>query len=364
MASPAILPHFKNNKLAAFSAAYLFAWLFLAIFAYLFIPDATTNANFQLVEVGKQAPFSQAVILKVPILPSPKQPNLFQQIVTGKTQDATAIPLQTDKSIEIKEGKLHFVRKNGIKESLSLEKWGDKSLSLVDLQEKYVETRTFFLGTDGYGRDVLSRLILGARVSLTIGILAALLSVLIGTLIGIMAGYWGGVVDKMLMWLVSVVWAIPTLLMAIVLGFVLGTGFFQLLLAISLSVWVEVARMVRGQVLSVKNLLYIEATQAMGFPAWRVMFKHLLPNVLTPIIILTVANFGSAILIESGMSFLGLGLDSSTPTWGRMVYEGYTFIVFAHGKWLAIFPGLALVSMVVAINLLGNALNRLNEKSL
>lgn len=356
-------PFFKHNKLAFLSAAYLFVWILLAAFAYLLIPDATTNANFQIVELGKQPPFSQAEILLLPTLPSPKQPSLFQQILTGKTQNATAILLQTEENIIIKEGKVYFTRKNGTKESLPLSKWGEKQLSLADFQQKYVEIHTFYLGTDGYGRDVLSRLVLGARVSLTIGILAALLSVFIGTLIGIMAGYWGGVIDKMLMWLVSVVWSIPTLLMAIVLGFVLGTGFFQLLLAISLSVWVEVARMVRGQVLSVKNLLYIEATQAMGFPAWRVMFKHLLPNVLTPIIILTVANFGSAILIESGMSFLGLGLDSSTPTWGRMVYEGYTFIVFEHGKWLAIFPGLALVSMVVAINLLGNALNHLNAKN-
>ncbi|MFN0202716.1 MAG: ABC transporter permease [Bacteroidia bacterium] len=357
--SPVLL-HIKNNRLAALSAAYLFLWILLATFAYFFIPDATTNANFQIVELGKQAPFSQAKILRLPILPSPEQPNLFQQLLTGKTQNATAILLQTEKSIAIKEGRVYFTRKNGNEESLSLSKWGENNLSLPTFKQKYIEIRTFYLGTDGYGRDVLSRLVLGARVSLTIGILAALLSVLIGTLIGILAGYFGGIVDKTLMWLVSVVWSIPTLLMAIVLGFVLGTGFFQLLLAISLSVWVEVARMVRGQVLSVKNLLYIEATQAMGFPAWRVMFKHLLPNVLTPIIILTVANFGSAILIESGMSFLGLGLDSSTPTWGRMVYEGYTFIVFEHGKWLAIFPGLALVSMVVAINLLGNALNRLN----
>jgi peptide/nickel transport system permease protein len=193
-------------------------------------------------------------------------------------------------------------------------------------------------------------------VSIAVGLLAALLSVFIGIIIGCVAGYFGGKIDNLLMWFISVVWSLPTLLLAIVLGFVMGTGFWQLMLAIALSTWVEVARMVRGQVLGIKNLQYIEATKSLAYPAWRVMFRHILPNIFSPIIVLAVANFGSAVLIESGMSFLGLGVELGVPTWGRMIYEGYTFIVFENGKWLAIFPGLALISLIISINLIGNGL--------
>lgn len=182
------------------------------------------------------------------------------------------------------------------------------------------------------------------------------LSIIIGTSIGLLAGYFGGKVDAFLMWFMSVVWAIPSLLLAIVLGVVMKRGFEQVMLAIALSTWVEVARMVRGQVMSVKEQLYIEATKALGLGTFRILTRHLLPNIWNPIIIMATANFGSAILIESGLSFLGMGVSAETPTWGRMIYEGYTFIVFEHGKWLAIFPGIALILLVISVNMIGNGL--------
>ncbi|MCL4148336.1 UNVERIFIED_CONTAM: hypothetical protein GTU68_043760 [Idotea baltica] len=179
------------------------------------------------------------------------------------------------------------------------------------------------------------------------------ISLLIGVVLGLIAGYFGGWVDQVIMWLVSVMWSIPTLLLALAISFVLGKGFWQLFVAIGVSMWVEVARIVRGQILSVKELSFTEAAQALGYPSPRIMFRHILPNVISPIIVIAVANFGAAVLIESGLSFLGIGVEVPIPTWGRMIYEGYTYIVFENGKWLAFFPGIALILLVVSINLIG-----------
>jgi peptide/nickel transport system permease protein len=150
-----------------------------------------------------------------------------------------------------------------------------------------------------------------------------------------------------------VVWSIPTLLLALAISFVLGKGFWQLFLAIGLSMWVEVARIVRGQILSLREATFAEAATALGYRPGRIMFRHLLPNVLSPIIVIAVANFGAAVLIESGLSFLGIGVEVPIPSWGRMIYEGYTYIMFENGQWLAFFPGLALILLVVSINLIG-----------
>ncbi|MEL6651719.1 MAG: ABC transporter permease, partial [Bacteroidota bacterium] len=212
---------------------------------------------------------------------------------------------------------------------------------------------TYWLGTDNYGRDLLSRILLGTRVSLAIGLMAVMISLLIGIFLGTLAGYFGGWVDSLIMWLVSVMWSIPTLLLALAIVFVLEKGFWQLFLAIGVSMWVEVARIVRGQIMSVREQAFAEAANALGYTHNRIMFRHVLPNVLSPIIVVAVANFGSAVLIESGLSFLGIGVEVPIPSWGRMIYEGYTYIVFENGKWLAFFPGLALILLVVSINLIG-----------
>lgn len=220
----------------------------------------------------------------------------------------------------------------------------------------------FILGTDALGRDVYSRLIVGTRVSLLVGVGSLAVSLLLGTLIGLLAGYFGGWIDAGLRWLLSVMWALPTLLLALSIAFVLGQGISTLILAIGLSAWVDVARMVRGQVLSVKNLTYIEATRALGLPQTRVLTRHILPNIAAPLVTMAVANFGNAVLLESGLSFLGIGVEVDTPSWGRMIAEGYQHIVFAHGYWLAIVPGLALMSLIIAINCIGIGLNDATER--
>lgn len=288
----------------------------------------------------------------------------MQVFLHGQAKNSRPIPIKSFQDISLSKDFVQFTHRSGAIETLPKSRFfvsGAKdSLSIAQFTSK----QTYWLGTDAYGRDVLSRLILGARVSLAIGILATLLSVIIGFLLGATAGFIGGKTDSVIMGIISVIWAIPTLLLAIVLGFVMGTGFWQLMLAIALTNWVEIARLVRGQVLSIKNLPYIEATQALGLGRWRTLYKHILPNIVSPLIVMAVANFGSAVLVESGLSFLGLGVEVGVPTWGRMVYEGYNYILFENGKWLAIFPGIALILLVVSINLLGNGLkDALSQKN-
>lgn len=322
---------------------YLVLWVIFALFAYTFIPDNSPNANRQLLELSQLAPMCQAILLKIPN-------NSSQNDIYIALASAKPISFQANKAIT-------FQTLKGIPETFALAAFQEDSRQNEALFiQKNIITPTFYMGTDSYGRDVWSRLVLGGRISLLIGICAMFLSIIIGTSIGLLAGYFGGKVDAFLMWFMSVVWAIPSLLLAIVLGVVMKRGFEQVMLAIALSTWVEVARMVRGQVMSVKEQLYIEATKALGLGTFRILTRHLLPNIWNPIIIMATANFGSAILIESGLSFLGMGVSAETPTWGRMIYEGYTFIVFEHGKWLAIFPGIALILLVISVNMIGNGL--------
>ena len=162
---------------------------------------------------------------------------------------------------------------------------------------------------------MLSRLLLGTRVSMGIGLMAVLVSLLLGVTLGALAGFFRGKVDQIIMWFVSVVWSIPTLLLAISLAFVMGKGTWQLFLAIGISSWVDVARLVRGQIFSIREMQFIEATNALGYQWPRTIFKHILPNVLSPLIIIASANFASAILMEAGLSFLGVGVQP--PEAGR-----------------------------------------------
>jgi oligopeptide transport system permease protein len=209
------------------------------------------------------------------------------------------------------------------------------------------------MGTDGAGRDVFSRLLLGARVTLGVGFMAVLVSLFLGLLMGSLAGFFRGWVDQVVMGFTSVIWSIPTLLLAIALAYGLGKGTWQLFLAIGAGTWVEVARIVRGQIFSLREMQYIEAAKALGYSNLRTILRHLLPNTTGPLIIIAAANFAAAVLVESGLSFLGVGVQPPAPSWGGMIREGYTQVMFDSGAWLAIFPGLAIVLVVISLNLVG-----------
>jgi peptide/nickel transport system permease protein len=220
---------------------------------------------------------------------------------------------------------------------------------------RYIKEQTFLLGTDKYGRDLLSRMLIGIRISLAIGFVAVFISLLIGISLGAIAGYFGGKADAIIMWIINVTWSIPTLLLVIAITLALGKGFWQVFIAVGLTMWVEVARVVRGQVMSVKQKQYVTAARALGFTDYRIITKHILPNIMAPVIIISAANFAGAILIESGLSFLGIGAQPPMPSWGGIIKDHYSYIVL--GKpYLAIIPGLAIMSLVTAFMLVGNAL--------
>ena len=218
-----------------------------------------------------------------------------------------------------------------------------------------IYSRTFYLGTDKYGRDLLSRLMVATRISLSVGFIAVILSLIIGISLGLIAGYYGSWVDKLIMWLINVVWSIPTLLMVISISLALGKGFWQVFVAVGLTMWVEVARVVRGQVLSLKQMEYIQAVKVLGFGDFRIMFRHILPNIISPIIVISAANFASAILIEAGLSFLGIGAQAPMPSWGAMIKDHYSYIILDKA-YLAIAPGMAIMLLVLAFMLVGNML--------
>ncbi len=228
-----------------------------------------------------------------------------------------------------------------------------------DLQ---IQKKTFWLGTDRYGRDILSRLIIGVRVSLAVGLVTVILSLTIGILLGALAGWFAGTTDNIIMWLLNIIWSIPTLLLVFALTLLLGKGFWQVFIAIGLTMWVNVARIVRGQVLAVKQLEYVEAARAMGYSTGRIIVRHILPNIMGPVLVIAASNFASAIIIEAGLSFLGIGVQPPQPSWGLMIKENYNFII-THNPMLALVPGIAIMLLVLAFNLLGNGLrDALNVK--
>ena len=221
--------------------------------------------------------------------------------------------------------------------------------------EKFISEKKFIFGTDIYGRDLFSRIILGTRVSLSIGLMAVFISNFIGIILGLISGYYGGNIDNVIVWVINIFWSIPTLLLVIALSLALGKGFWQVYIAIGLSIWVDVARLVRGKVISEKNKDYIFASKVLGYNDIKILINNILPNIISPILIFSAANFASSILLESGLSFLGIGSQPPTPSWGYMIKENYQYIIFGN-SYLIIIPSIFLISMVLSFYYLSNHL--------
>ena len=223
--------------------------------------------------------------------------------------------------------------------------------------EEAGDTRHFALGTDRFGRDYLSRVVAGSGLSLSVGLVAVLISLLIGVPLGAFAGYLGGRFDDAVSWLLQVMWSIPTLLLVLAITLAFGKGFQQVFLAIGLSMWVEVARVVRGQTLALRHVEWVEAGRVLGLSTPRIVMGHILPNLAAPIAVMASANFAAAILIEAGLSFMGVGAQIPMPSWGNLIRDHYGAILTGHAH-LALIPGACIVSLVLAFNALSNALAR------
>lgn len=215
-------------------------------------------------------------------------------------------------------------------------------------------TEGHLLGTDGLGRDVLSRLIYGSRVSLMVGFSAVLLAAVLGIAIGLVSGYLGGWVDSVLMRIVDAFLAFPFLLLAIAIVAVLGRGLDNIVIALVITGWVLYARLVRGETLSLREREFVLSARGLGTNPFAIMFKHILPNCMAPILVVATLEIGIVIVTEASLSFLGLGASASEPSWGSMLADGRAYVTRAW--WLATLPGLAIFVIVLAVNVLGDAL--------
>lgn len=341
----------RANRPALLSLAFISLLVSIAILGPLIRPDSSPKANTQFLELARKDPGFGIQMLKLKNK-NYSEKSFMNSWLYGYDSPYNYIPLF---SYEFN------------KDGLVLEKYtGDEPNDgevlqfsygeLPDLdRDKLIEYHNFPLGTDRYGRDMLSRIMAGTWISFSVGIISIIISLLIGISLGSIAGYFGGKTDEFIMWIINVVWSIPTLLLVIAITLALGKGFWQVFVAVGLTMWVEVARVVRGQVIALREMEFIEAGKALGFPTYRIITKHVIPNVTGPVVVISAANFAAAILIEAGLSFLGLGAQPPQATWGKMISEHKGYIITGDA-YLALIPGLAIFLLVLSFVLLGNGL--------
>lgn len=383
----------KKNKLAIFGMLIILVATLVAFLGPVIRPDSSPKANNQILEITTRKPgfsidllkirkneekqsqgfwalFSKGIESNYKLIPiydySFEGTNIVVEKYTGAEINNGQIlrfnlaevvyPLDHNEVVETTNG-LEFYTINEGKKQVSIEELRQ------EIENNNIVSQNYLLGTDKYGRDLLSRLMAGTWISLSVGFISVFISLIIGISLGAIAGYYRGWVDDVIIWIINVVWSIPTLLLVIAITLALGKDFWQVFVAVGLTMWVEVARVVRGQVLSLREKEFVEAGKALGFNDKRIIFKHIIPNVLGPVIVISAINFAAAILIEAGLSYLGIGAQPPQATWGKMISEHKGYIITGDA-YLAILPGVAIILMVLAFVLVGNGLrDALDSKS-
>lgn len=329
---------------------------FLALFAYQIMPDNTPEADEQNPSIAMQKPG-----FKIQYIRLKKDENIHNKpkntFFNGKDKAFESLPIAHFEMIDKNNIKVYIYKGDGYP-SLPQIVATDKLFFKNDIQKSIIEKK-YYLGTDHLGRDVLSRLILGSRVSILVGFIAVFISSILGIIIGSLAGFFRGKTDQIILWIMSVFWSIPTLLLSMALYISLkdffSSSFYIIFIAIGFTMWVGMARMVRGQILSLREVQFVEAANSLGYSNSRIIFKHILPNITGPIIVVAASNFANAILVEAGLSFLGLGIQAPTPSWGGMLNE-YKDFIGTSLSFLAILPGFMVMMLVLSFNLVGNGL--------
>ena len=377
----------KGNVPAMLGLVFIVVSLLVSILGYLIMPDQTPDANDGAVQIQKLPPGTKVTFLKIRKNRMIERNSLVRKAIYGQERNYMIVPIQDYKIEGLYVRARIFGKKNYYKEYSILDAVRQKngapfqvhnedneiivSYENVDGKPEFIsqdalikefesnnfETRTYWLGTDKMGRDMLSRLLFGTRISLSIGFIAVLISMLLGMSLGSIAGFFGGKIDMFILWFMSVIWSIPGIILVIAISMALQSrGVWVAFIAVGLTMWVEVARVMRGQIMSIKEKLFVEAARAFGIKNFRIVFVHILPNISGPLIVIASANFAAAILLEAGLSFLGLGVQPPTPSWGVMIYEGFQSIGTKNSLHLILFPGLAICILVLSFNLLGNGL--------
>ena len=338
-----------QNRPAVAGLGFIVLCAVVAVLGYWVLPDNSPNANHGFVQLQKQPPGLQVQLLRR-ALPDSLRPttNIFATWLHGQEPEYEEIPISTFRQLSPDSAEIRPWTPPGT---------APAPLQIISTHHSSFSTHHFLLGTDKAGRDELSRLLLGTRISLGIGLVAVLISMLLGMMVGAVAGYFGGWIDSLLLGLMTVVWSIPGIMLVIAISLALDSkGVWVSFVAVGLTMWVDVARVVRGQMLSLRAATFVEAGRVLGLPTSRLIARHLLPNMRGPLIVLATSNFAAAILLEAGLSFLGLGVQPPAPSWGLMVKEGYDLLGTTAGLWLTGLPGAAISLLVLSFNVLGNGL--------
>lgn len=344
-----------KNPLAIACIVVIVFFTLIAILGYAITPDSSPYANEQHLELAIKKPGFKIKMLKIHDKYSGKEQKtcaikrFFSNMLFGTPITTTNIPIYNYRIDE---------NQNLIYETFTGDTPNEGEIKTLKKGTKYeIVEKKYYLGTDRYGRDLLSQLMIGTRVSLSVGFIAIVIALAIGITLGALAGYYGGVLDNIIMWLINVIWSMPTILLVIAITFALGKGFWQVFVAVGLTMWVDIARMVRGQVMGLKEKEFVLAGKALGFSDARLIVKHILPNVVSAVTVIIASNFATAILQEAGLSFLGIGVQPPMPSWGTMIKENYGYIIL-DAAYMAIIPGLAIMILVLAFFLLGSAIRQ------